>query len=89
MKPRTKPPDPPKDDEEPSEYPGLLQLYRIKVNDIDYLLFGPPLTLKPETLTANIQNFQVGELIPAETLLRSLRLIARRETEERNREWMQ
>jgi hypothetical protein len=86
---KRKPPDPPKDQEEPSEYPGLLQLFRIKINDIDYLLFGPLLTLNPEVLTVNIQNFQLGEVIPAETLLRSLRLIARRETEERSREWMQ
>jgi len=86
---KRKPPDPPKDEEEPSEYPGLLQLFRIKINDIDYLLFGPLLTLKPETLTVNIQSFQLGEVIPAETLLRSLRLIARRETEERTKERMQ
>jgi len=86
---KRKPPDPPKDEEEPSEYPGLLQLFRIKINDIDYLLFGPILTLNPEILTLNIQNFQLGEIIPAETLLRSLRLIARRETEERTKERMQ
>jgi hypothetical protein len=86
---KRKPPDPPKDEEEPSEYPGLLQLFRIKINDIDYLLFGPLLTLNPEVLTVNIQSFQLGEVIPAETLLRSLRLIARRETEERTKERMQ
>jgi hypothetical protein len=86
---KRRPPDPPKDEEEPSEYPGLLQLFRIKINDIDYLLFGPLLTLEPEVLTLNIQSFQVGEVIPAETLLRSLRLIARRETEERTKERMQ
>jgi hypothetical protein len=86
---KRKPPDPPKDEEEPSEYPGFLQLYRIKVNDIDYLLFGPSITLKQDSLTFNLQSFQLGEVMPAETLLRSLRLIARRETEERSREWMQ
>jgi hypothetical protein len=86
---KRRPPDPPKDEEEPSEYPGLLQLFRIKINDIDYLLFGPLLTLEPEVLTLNIQSFQIGEVIPAETLLRSLRLIARRETEERTKERMQ
>jgi hypothetical protein len=86
---KRKPPDPPKDEEEPSEYPGFLQLYRIKVNDIDYLLFGPSITLEQDSLTFNLQSFQLGELMPAETLLRSLRLIARRETEERSREWMQ
>jgi hypothetical protein len=86
---KRRPPDPPKDEEEPSEYPGLLQLFRIKINDIDYLLFGPLLTLEPEVLTLNIQSFQLGEVIPAETLLRSLRLIARRETEERTKERMQ
>jgi len=86
---KRRPPDPPKDEEEPSEYPGLLQLFRIKINDIDYLLFGPLLTLEPEVLTFNIQSFQLGEVIPAETLLRSLRLIARRETEERTKERMQ
>jgi len=86
---KRKPPDAPKDEEEPSEYPGLLQLFRIKINDIDYLLFGPLLTLNPEVLTVNIQSFQLGEVIPAETLLRSLRLIARRETEERTKERMQ
>jgi len=86
---KRRPPDPPKDEEEPSEYPGLLQLFRIKINDIDYLLFGPLLTLEPEVLTFNIQSFQLGEVIPAETLLRSLRLIARRENEERTKERMQ
>jgi hypothetical protein len=86
---KRKPPDPPKDEEEPSEYPGFLQLYRIKVNDIDYLLFGPSITLKQDSLTFNLQSFQVGELIPAETLLRALRLIARRETEEGRKELMQ
>jgi len=86
---KRKPPDPPKDEDEPSEYPGLLQLYRIKVNDIDYLLFGPSITLKQDSLTFNLQSFQVGELIPAETLLRALRLIARRETEEGRKERMQ
>jgi hypothetical protein len=86
---KRKPPDPPKEEEEPSEYPGLLQLYRIKVNNIDYLLFGPSITLEQDSLTFNLQSFQLGELMPAETLLRSLRLIARRETEERSREWMQ
>ena len=86
---KRKPPDPPKDEDEPSEYPGLLQLFRIKINDIDYLLFGPLLTLEPEVLTLNIQSFQLGEVIPAETLLRSLRLIARRETEEASKERMQ
>ena len=86
---KRKPPDPPKDEPEPSEYPGFLQLYRIKVNDIDYLLFGPSITLKQDSLTFNLQSFQLGELMPAETLLRSLRLIARRETEERSRDWMQ
>jgi hypothetical protein len=86
---KRKPPAPPKEEEEPSEYPGFLQLYRIKVNDIDYLLFGPSITLKQDSLTFNLQSFQLGELMPAETLLRSLRLIARRETEERSREWMQ
>ena len=86
---KRKPPAPPKEEAEPSEYPGFLQLYRIKVNDIDYLLFGPSITLKQDSLTFNLQSFQLGELMPAETLLRSLRLIARRETEERSREWMQ
>jgi hypothetical protein len=86
---KRKPPDPPKDEEEPSEYPGFLQLYRIKVNDIDYLLFGPSITLKQNSLTFNLQSFQLGEVIPAETLLRSLRLIARQETEGASKERMQ
>ena len=58
--------------EEP--FHGFLQLYRMKINNIDYVLFGPPLTLDEETITLSIQDFKVGELLPAEVVLRSIQL---------------
>lgn len=62
----------PADEQEP--FHGFLQLYRVKINDIDYILFGPPITLDDETLTLALQDFHVGELLPAEVVLRSIRL---------------
>jgi len=63
---------PPEDHEEP--FHGFLQLYHAKINNIDYILFGPPLTSNQEILTLELQEFKVGELLPAETVLRSIRL---------------
>jgi len=58
--------------EEP--FHGFLQLYRVKINNIEYILFGPPITLDDEILTLALQDFSVGEILPAETVLRSIRI---------------
>jgi uncharacterized protein YpmS len=55
-------------------FSGFLQLYRMKINGIDYVLFGPPLTVDEGTITLSIQDFKVGEVLPAETVLQSIRL---------------
>jgi len=65
------PPDEPK--QEPLQ--GFLQIYRIKINNIDYLLFGPPITPDEDFPTLVLQDFQVGEVLPTETVLRSIRLV--------------
>ena len=50
---------------------GYLQLFRVKINDVHYILFGPPITLgEPEPI--HIQEFQINEIIDAEPLLKSI-----------------
>jgi hypothetical protein len=55
-------------------FSGFLQLYRMKINGIDYVLFGPPLTVDEETITLSIQDFKLGEVLPAEIVLHTIRL---------------
>jgi hypothetical protein len=80
---------PPADEPEQELFHGFLQIYRIKINNIDYLLFGPPITLEEEILTLELQEFRVGEVLPAETVLRSIRLAMDPEVRERMAKMMQ
>ena len=63
--------------DEPEQEPlrGFLQIYRIKINNIDYLLFGPPITPDEDFPTLVLQEFKAGEILPTETVLRSIRLV--------------
>lgn len=63
----------------------VVQLYRVRINNIDHILFGPPLLINtPSEL--HVTDFAIGPEVPMTTILHTLQQSLNEATERRRTE---